>query len=122
MKYRFAILVLLVWTVPLFAADKTTVKEFIAEPPTLVSLGFEWRIDGDDNRNATVSVFYRRKGEQSGKEGLSLLRIGNERTNENALQYITPNRVDGRIIDIEPTNDYKFRFVMYDPVRINGST
>ena len=55
---RLAIILLsLVGSIPLSAADKTTVKEFITEPPTLVSLGFEWRIDGDDNRNATVSVF-----------------------------------------------------------------
>src|SRR5436309_4362585 len=26
--------------------------EFIVEPPTLISLGFEWKIQGDDNRNA----------------------------------------------------------------------
>jgi len=32
----------LLWTLPLAAADKTTVKEFITEPATLVSLGFEW--------------------------------------------------------------------------------
>jgi len=79
---RLAIILLsLVCSIPLCAADKTTVKEFITEPPTLVSLGFEWRIDGDDNRNAVVSVFYRKKGEQTWKEGLPLLRIGNERIN-----------------------------------------
>jgi hypothetical protein len=81
----------LLWAPALSAADKSTVKEFITEPPTLVSLGFEWRIDGDDNRNANVSVSYRKQGEQAWKEGLPLLRIGNERINENALQYLTPN-------------------------------
>ena len=59
-----------------FAADKTTAKDFVTEPPTLLSLGFEWHIDGDDNRNATVAVSYRKKGEQTWKEGLPLLRIG----------------------------------------------
>ena len=123
MKHRFAtILALLVWTVPLWAADKTTVKEFITEPPTLVSLGFEWRIDGDDNRNAAVSVFYRKKGEQAWKEGLRLLRIGNERINENALQYITPNGFAGSIFDLEPATDYECRFVMSDPDGIDGKT
>src|SRR5262245_5889690 len=63
------------------AADKTAAKEFFTEPPTLLSLGFEWRIDGDDNRNATVAVSYRKKGDQAWKEGLPLLRIGNERIN-----------------------------------------
>jgi len=34
---------------PLWAADRTTAGEFVIEPPTLLSLGFEWYIDGDDN-------------------------------------------------------------------------
>jgi hypothetical protein len=36
----------------------------VIEPPTLLSLGFEWRISGDDNHNAHVGVTYRKKGEQ----------------------------------------------------------
>ena len=28
--------------------------EFVVEPATLISLGFEWYVDGDDNRDATV--------------------------------------------------------------------
>ena len=31
---------------------KLTLGEFLIDPPTLINLGFEWRIDGDDNRNA----------------------------------------------------------------------
>jgi hypothetical protein len=30
--------------------------KFIIEPSTLISLGFEWYIDGDDNHNARVEV------------------------------------------------------------------
>ena len=55
-----AIVVLLSWTTIASAADKTVAKDFITEPPTLISLGFEWMIDGDDNRNATVTVSYRK--------------------------------------------------------------
>src|SRR5437867_12180436 len=123
MLYRFAIFFfLMVSAAPLWAADKTTVKEFITEPPTLLSLGFEWPIDGDDNRNATVVVSYRKKGEQAWKQGLPLLRIGNERINENALQYITPNGFAGSIFDLEPATDYECRFVMSDPDGIDGKT
>ena len=104
----------------LSAADKTTVRTFITEPATLVSLGFEWQIDGDDNRNATVAVSYRRKGETAWKDGLPLLRIGNERINENALQYLTPNGFAGSIFDLEPATDYECRFVMTDPDGVDG--
>ena len=97
-------------------------KEFITEPATLVSLGFEWRIDGDDNRNASVAVSYRRRSESAWKEGLPLLRIGLERINENALQYVTPNGFAGSIFDLEPATDYECRFVMSDSDGIEGKT
>ena len=89
------------------AADKTTAGELITEPPTLLSLGFEWRIDGDDNRNAQVAVSYRKAGEQTWKAGPPLLRIGNERINENALQYMTPNGFAGSIFDLEPGTELR---------------
>jgi hypothetical protein len=50
---------------PALAQRTTTSGEFVTEPPTLVSLGFEWRIAGDDNRNATVDVSFRKKSEPS---------------------------------------------------------
>jgi hypothetical protein len=115
-----AVIVALPWATAVFAADRTTVKDFIIEPPTLVSLGFEWRIDGDDNRNAIVSVSYRKKGEQTWKEGLPLLRVGNERINENALQYVTPNGFAGSIFDLDPATEYECRFVMSDLDGIGG--
>ena len=43
---------LLVATQLCFAADTTTAGEIIVEPPTLISLGFEWYIEGDDDRDA----------------------------------------------------------------------
>jgi hypothetical protein len=75
-RLMFAVIVLAHFTSPLVASDRVTSGEFIIEPPTLISLGFEWQIQGDDNRNAAVSVFYRRKGETPWREGLPLLRIG----------------------------------------------
>jgi hypothetical protein len=108
------------WALPAIAADKTTPGEFITEPATLVSLGFEWMIAGDDNRNATVAVTYRRRGEQMWRQGLPLLRIGNERINENALQYVTPNGFAGSIFDLEPATEYEARFVVSDPDGVEG--
>ena len=35
-------------------ADSITAGEFIVDPPTLINLGFEWFVQGDDNRNAGV--------------------------------------------------------------------
>jgi hypothetical protein len=115
-----AVLVALLCTTPLAAADRTTAREFIAEPPTLISLGFEWQIEGDDNRTATVAVSYRKKGEQAWKPGPPLLRIGNERINENALHYITPNGFAGSLFDLDPATEYEGRFVLSDPDGVSG--
>jgi hypothetical protein len=114
------VLGLLLFALTLTAANKTTSGEFIAERPTLVSLGFEWHIDGDDNHNAAVSVFYRKKGEQPWKEGLPMLRLDHERINENALQYIVPNMFAGSIFDLEPGTDYECRLVLADPDGVDG--
>ena len=110
----------LLFTLALQAANRTTAGEFITERPTLISLGFEWHIDGDDNHNAAVSVFYRKKGEQAWKEGLPLLRLDHERINENALQYVVPNMFAGSIFDLEPATDYECRLVLADPDGVAG--
>jgi hypothetical protein len=105
---------------PLQAADRTTTRELVTEPPTLISLGFEWLIDGDDNRNAVVTVSYRKRGEPAWHEGLPLLRIGNERINENALQYVTPNGFAGSVFELEPGTEYEARFRISDPDGVDG--
>jgi hypothetical protein len=121
---RIAITIMLLLGTAAFccAADKTTAKDFVTEPPTLLSLGFEWHIDGDDNRNAAVAVYYRKKGDSAWREGLPLLRIGNERINENSLHYIVPNGFAGSIFDLEPGTEYECRFVMSDLDGVAGKT
>ncbi|PWU05453.1 MAG: hypothetical protein C5B51_14415 [Terriglobia bacterium] len=103
-------------------ADRVTAKEFYAEPPTLISLGFEWYIDGDENHNSSVAVSYRKKGEPAWKQGLPLLRLDRERIHENALQYTTPNMFAGSIFDLEPATEYECRFVLSDPDGADGKT
>ncbi len=102
------------------ASNKTIAKEFYAEPPTLISLGFEWQIDGDDNHNASTAVFYRKKGDAAWKNGLPMLRLDHERINENALQYVTPNMFAGSIFDLQPGTEYECRFVLSDPDGVEG--
>jgi len=114
------VLGLLLFALSLQAANKVTAGEFIAERPTLISLGFELHIDGDDNHNAAVSVFYRKKGQHAWKEGLPLLRLDHERINENSLQYIVPNMFAGSIFDLEPGTDYECRLVLADPDGVDG--
>ncbi len=114
------ILCLLCVTSSSAAADKVVSKEFITEPPTLISLGFEWHIDGDDNRNAQVTVEYRKKGDRSWKQGLPLLRLQGEQTVSGPMQYTAPNMFAGSIFDLEPSTEYECRFVLSDPDGVSG--
>jgi hypothetical protein len=61
--HRCALFLAIVAAMQLSAADKVTAGEFYVERPTLIALGFEWSIAGDDNRNASVAVSYRKKGD-----------------------------------------------------------
>ena len=91
--------------------------EFVIDHPTLINLGFEWLIQGDDNRNAQVDVSYRKQGETAWKQGLPLLRLQGERIyqNQGVFDVISPNMFAGSILDLEPDTAYEARFVMSDP-------
>ena len=65
------------------ASAGVTPGELIVEPPTLINLGFEWRIDGDANRNAKVEVSYRKAGAGTWHAGMPLLRLQGERVTVN---------------------------------------
>jgi len=110
----------------LFAADKVkenaaTAGEFIVDPPTLINLGFEWMIEGDDNRNAKVDVTYRKKGDSQWRTALPLLRLQNEEIFQgDRLDVVSPNMFAGSILDLEPGTEYEARFVMSDPDGVRG--
>ena len=93
---------------------------FIVEPPTLICLGFEWEIDGDDNRNATVDVRYRKSGQTTWNEGMPLLRMGGEKIFR--APYTVPNRFAGSIIDLEPDTEYDVQLTMRDPDGTSGES
>src|SRR6201986_3544558 len=61
------------------AQNKVAPGEFIVDHPTLINLGFEWFITGDDNRNAKVDCSYRKQGGTEWKQALPLLRLQGER-------------------------------------------
>src|SRR5262245_59439799 len=62
------------------ASDAAVVPgELVIDPPTLINLGFEWFVQGDANRNASVEVSFRKKGESGWKPALPMLRLQGER-------------------------------------------
>jgi len=103
------------------AANTTRPGEFVVEPPTLINLGFEWFIDGDDNRNATVAVSYRKVGDSRWLTALPLLRLQGEHINNGLqLDVVSPNMFAGSILDLESDAAYEARFVLSDPDGVTG--
>jgi hypothetical protein len=132
---RFAVLLMLFLAVSglLLAQTATVSGEFNTEPATLVSLGFEWKISGDDNRNAKVESSYRKKGEQQWREALPLMRLQREEigtapgpgaANADAryplFRYTAANMFSGSILNLDPDTEYECRFVLSDPDGVTG--
>jgi hypothetical protein len=105
------------------AADGDAVisGEFVIDPPTLINLGFEWFISGDDNRNAGVEVSYRKTGASEWKPALPLLRLQGEHIFNGAqLDVVVPNMFAGSVIDLEADTSYEVQFVLADPDGVSG--
>lgn len=103
--------------------NPVTAGEFVVDPPTLINLGFEWMIDGDDNRNASVEVSYRKQGTSEWKHALPLLRLQGERVKQgDQIDVTSPNMFAGSILDLEPDTAYEARLVMSDPDGAKGAT
>ncbi len=117
------------------AQSPTVSGAFSVEPATLVSLGFDWRISGDDNRNARVDVTFRKRGESNWRPALPLLRLQREVINgvvpgpnptpnllRSPFDYVVPNMFSGSILNLQPDTEYECRFVLADPDGVTGDT
>ena len=108
------------------AAENLTNKvkpgELVVDHPTLINLGFEWVIQGDDNHNARVDVSYHKEGAAEWKQALPLLRLHGERIyqTQGVFDVISPNMFAGSVLDLEPNTAYVARFVMSDPDGFQG--
>jgi hypothetical protein len=119
MKHLRATFALILLVTPgLRAENGVKAGLLVVEPPTLICLGFEWEIAGDDNRNATVEVSYRPSGDSAWKEGMPLLRIGGEKIFR--APYTVPDRFAGSILDLDPDTEYEVRLTMKDPDGLSG--
>jgi len=102
------------------AADAVAPGEVVIEPATLQAVGLEWPLSGDANRNATVSVRYRRKGTEAWREGPAPLRVGGEETRYLALDYTAPAMFAGSLFDLEADTAYEITLRIADPDGVEG--
>ena len=87
----------------------------LTDPPTLKCLGFRWYIDGDDNRNATVTVEYRKTGETDWQKALPMLRVHRELVDQDYTPHRCGNLFAGSVMELEPNTDYEVRLQLRDP-------
>lgn len=112
------------------ARDDIVPGEFIVDPPTFENLGFRWYVDGDRNRNASVAVSYRRKGDGAWREAPPMFRVRHEIVTRSistrgmqpgqtlrdiSQHYRTGNLFAGSVMFLEPGATYEVRFTMSDP-------
>jgi len=107
--------------VPLPGPNVVVPGELVIEPPTLINLGFEWRVQGDDNRNASVAVTFRKQGGTEWRDALPLLRLHGERVySESRVDVVAPNMFAGSVLDLAPDTPYEVRFTISDPDGVAG--
>ena len=96
----------------------TRPDELWVEPPTLNSIGLEWRITGDDNRNATVQVSIEKRATPSGARPCHSFVCSVRRSAaacrgmgmaEHFNRYVAPNMFAGSILNLEPDTEYEAR-------------
>jgi hypothetical protein len=121
---------------PLWSQVSTTSGDFTVEPATLVSLGFEWKISGDDNRNASVEVNYRKVGDSQWHKSLPLMRQQREQigvapgpgaaaegeARYPLFKYTAANMFTGSILNLDPDSSYECRFTLADPDGVTGAS
>ncbi len=132
--FRALLPVLLTALFPQLSRSQTNTApgEFRVDPPTLTALGFEWKIAGDDNRNARVEVTYRRKGDRDWSKALPLFRLQHEAGTNGGpgrggrtgwyYTYEAPNMFAGSVLNLEPGTEYECHLVLSDPDGVQGES
>ena len=109
------ILFLAITAVSIHAADRTTPGEIQTPYPTITNLAVEWRIDGDDNLDATCEVKFRKMGELNWRKGMPLRRVpaGNNQATNPIVSWT--NRLSGSVFDLQPGTEYQIALKLFDP-------
>ena len=92
----------------------------VLERPTLRSLGAYWIIRGDDNKNATVRVDYRKTGEAAWRQGPPLFRVAKGAHEGKEYESLLKVPDDawlfaGSVLMLEPKTQYELKLTLADP-------
>ena len=84
----------------------------LLDRPTLMALGVQLPISGDANRDATVSLRYRKVGDVTWKDALPLLRVQPETVPSG--DGTIAEQFAGSIFDLRPATDYELELHLVD--------
>src|SRR5690554_1974553 len=79
--------------------------------PTIHNLAVEWKIQGDDNLNSVVKLYFKKKYADHWKQGMNLRRVP---AGEN-IGFKWENKHSGSIFDLDPDTEYEIKLVLDDP-------
>jgi hypothetical protein len=97
------------------AGEEVKLGEFVTYS-TLHSIGVEWKLDGDDNHNASGEWRYRSKGEMEWKPGYRLFRIDyGVATKYTSSEANRKNMLAGSLMFLNPGTTYEIELVVNDP-------
>lgn len=83
----------------------------VLDTPTVVSLGVQLLITGDDDHDAEVRVRYRPTGELAWRDGLPLFRV----RPEDVVGRTVPRQFAGSLFDLAPATTYDVELRALDP-------
>jgi hypothetical protein len=103
MAMRAAVLLLVLCATFALADDVLQVGSVNVDPPTLVTLGVQLLVSGDDDRDASVAVRYRAVGESTWRDALPLFRV----RPEVVVGRTVPEQFAGSIFELTPDTAYE---------------
>jgi hypothetical protein len=83
----------------------------LSDRPTVVTLGVQLLVSGDDDHDAQVSVRFRPIGTSTWREGLPLFRV----RPESVIGRTVPEQFAGTIFDLAPATAYEIELRAIDP-------
>lgn len=106
-KSLFSLLLIIVFKSSV-AQDFTIPGEVTTPYPTIINLGVEWNIQGDDNLNGTVTVQFRENETSDWKQGMPLRRIPAGKI----YGFKWGNKHSGSIFDLNPNTLYEIKLTL----------
>lgn len=115
--FKLSLLLLLSFHISFQKSQNETLPGEINTPyPTLNCLAVEWLIEGDDNQNSEVKVFYKKADDKNWLKAMPLVRIPEGNSGDRTRPtYYWKNKHSGSIFNLSPDTDYEIRLELNDP-------